>query len=1014
MQQSIGLIKWFDNEKGFGTIESADAKEIFLHINSFPEKPVKVLKASALFFDIESDRKGLKAANISYPNTYDHFKIIMNLIDKDPKVKIEVTVTGQSRWGNKYKRNEIREYSLFDYAIYQLLRNKDAVTVKNYFINYFNENKWDTFEIIQKIFNVTRDIITKLDFNKATVSLTEFKNEENQIKIISNIEVIEEIFQYYLSNTKEIFLFDLWTNDDYYTVKKRSSYQTKNYGIYFTIPDHVFLNSYKDINKYNINKLLESTDKEDICFKIISKHIADYSEIKKGVCIEIIESINCLEETESFSILYNSIVQKNIDLLISSKDIEYNSDNFKSFLEIINHYNWKKSKLSTIEMVNSQLSEEQIFKYWKETKYFKPSIDFIHKHLDKLSHNDFINAPLEFHNEYFLTQYNKLNFDNSLLSFCNLYFLLLETPGSQLQQVEDNLEQKYKAAILIYNLYNHKDNYYRNSIDYDEHRINFSKENFIEYLAQIEDLDEILQLVTIIYKIKVSYDYFKPGTIEVASCVYKFSPEDKIKAIDEITNKDNYSLNISVLDILKYILADNDQTKNVAIIKNFIPKFLNPDNDNNFNELVNFNIFFENNIKERNEFFNYLYEFISFPKKISLWLNNHINEIDLNLAIDYLKDCDDKIQFEILKKIFSSLHLNKKLITKELYQQFENLANNPSINLNVRIALYVVNTLKKENQFINDKTIFELVSQRLNEKVENLIKIDEMIEKCGGRVWKAIRYNSNSSEEWYISINGHEFSVKDNLININKKSYSLNRDNKSICIDGIYYNFKWVKKRNVFHSENYGIPDGLTFCDAVKSQFDEDLNSNFYWCCNSKCYNPCQKNYNPFQWEKYSLRDFIIILGIPFDNDLYYRFVSVVNRVNRLLEKLKCNSCNKLMRDAATSEFAFYRVNTFHCTDSNCNEYHKKVYLTHCLNWKCLNIIDTRISKACENGWYICEKCDNCCSQEKIDRRYQNLLTNAAFNPNNPRHQKLKFQVDNKLGHLERNEVYDFKTGEKK
>lgn len=325
-----------------------------------------------------------------------------------------------------------------------------------------------------------------------------------------------------------------------------------------------------------------------------------------------------------------------------------------------------------------------------------------------------------------------------------------------------------------------------------------------------------------------------------------------------------------------------------------------------------------------------------------------------------------------------------------------------------------MNTLKKENQLINDKTIFELVSQRLNKKVENLIKIDEMIEKCGGRVWKAIHYNSNSSEEWYISINGHEFSVKDNLININKKSYSLNRDNKSICIDGIYYNFKWVKKRNVFHSENYGIPDGLTFCDAVKSQFDEDLNSNFYWCCNSKCYNPCQKNYNPFQWEKYSLRDFIIILGIPFDNDLYYRFVSVVNKVNRLLEKLKCNSCNKLMRDAATSEFAFFRVNTFHCTDSNCNEYHKKVYLTHCLNWKCLNIIDTRISKACENGWYICEKCDNCCYQEKIDRRYQNLLTNAAFNPNNPRHQKLKFQVDNKLGHLERNEVYDFKTGEKK
>ena len=374
----------------------------------------------------------------------------------------------------------------------------------------------------------------------------------------------------------------------------------------------------------------------------------------------------------------------------------------------------------------------------------------------------------------------------------------------------------------------------------------------------------------------------------------------------------------------------------------------------------------------------------------------------------------DEDLFSFLKKIFSLSHLKKALISSELFNKFENLASNPSINLDARIALYVVITLKSESKFINDKTIFDLVSQRLNENVYELIKIDELIDKCGGRVWKAFSYNADENEEWLISINGHEFLVNEDLISINGKSYSINKENKSICINGVYYNFKWVKRKNVFHTENYGVPDGLTFCDAVKSQLDESLKSNFYWCCNSKCYSPCQKDYNPFQWEKYTLRDFIKILGITFDNDLYYRFVSVVNRVNRLLEKLKCNSCNKLMRDAATSEFAFYRVNTFHCTDSNCNEFHKTVYLTHCLNWRCLNIIDTRVSKACSNGWYICDKCYNCCSQEKIDMRYQNLLTNAVFNPNNSRHQKLKFQVDNKLGHLERNEVYNYKTGEKK
>lgn len=181
----------------------------------------------------------------------------------------------------------------------------------------------------------------------------------------------------------------------------------------------------------------------------------------------------------------------------------------------------------------------------------------------------------------------------------------------------------------------------------------------------------------------------------------------------------------------------------------------------------------------------------------------------------------------------------------------------------------------------------------------------------------------------------------------------------------------------------YEIPNGITFCDAQKSEFDSTLKKQFYWCCNSKCYSPCQNDHLDFEWQKYSLRDFIKILDISFEDDSYYRFASLLNRANRLLQKLQCTSCNRLLRDSRTSEFAFYRVTTFHCTNPNCEEYHKVVYLNHCLNWKCLNVVDSRISEVCPNGWFICDKCDNCCSQEKIDIRYSNLLTNNAFNPNN-------------------------------
>jgi hypothetical protein len=43
----IGLVKWFDKEKGFGVVENPVEGEFFLHINNFITKPEKVLKELA-------------------------------------------------------------------------------------------------------------------------------------------------------------------------------------------------------------------------------------------------------------------------------------------------------------------------------------------------------------------------------------------------------------------------------------------------------------------------------------------------------------------------------------------------------------------------------------------------------------------------------------------------------------------------------------------------------------------------------------------------------------------------------------------------------------------------------------------------------------------------------------------------------------------------------------------------------------------------------------------------------
>ena len=135
--QQLGLIKWFDNDKGFGKIVTTEGEEVFVHSNHFVDKPEKILKAKAVFFDVVDDKKGKNAVNISNPEIYEHFSQIMAISQANPKVKIEFTIKGKSKWGNEYIRKEFQDCSIYNYAIYQLLRNKDPKSIKEFYINFF-------------------------------------------------------------------------------------------------------------------------------------------------------------------------------------------------------------------------------------------------------------------------------------------------------------------------------------------------------------------------------------------------------------------------------------------------------------------------------------------------------------------------------------------------------------------------------------------------------------------------------------------------------------------------------------------------------------------------------------------------------------------------------------------------------------------------------------------------------------------------------------------------------------
>ena len=61
-----GLIRWFDNKKGYGFIEKAsDGKDLFVHYSAITMEGYKTLKAKEeVEFDVVDGEKGPQAADV--------------------------------------------------------------------------------------------------------------------------------------------------------------------------------------------------------------------------------------------------------------------------------------------------------------------------------------------------------------------------------------------------------------------------------------------------------------------------------------------------------------------------------------------------------------------------------------------------------------------------------------------------------------------------------------------------------------------------------------------------------------------------------------------------------------------------------------------------------------------------------------------------------------------------------------------------------------------------------------
>jgi len=61
-----GIVKWFDNRKGYGFIEQGDGPDVFVHHSGINATGFKSLnEGDSVTFDVEQGKKGPSAVNVT-------------------------------------------------------------------------------------------------------------------------------------------------------------------------------------------------------------------------------------------------------------------------------------------------------------------------------------------------------------------------------------------------------------------------------------------------------------------------------------------------------------------------------------------------------------------------------------------------------------------------------------------------------------------------------------------------------------------------------------------------------------------------------------------------------------------------------------------------------------------------------------------------------------------------------------------------------------------------------------
>lgn len=387
-----------------------------------------------------------------------------------------------------------------------------------------------------------------------------------------------------------------------------------------------------------------------------------------------------------------------------------------------------------------------------------------------------------------------------------------------------------------------------------------------------------------------------------------------------------------------------------------------------------------------------LFSNLSTPKiRLYLWLNDLTEAFDFSEYKENIWNLERKDQSRFVKKLFYWKSKEKfdftlndlkeiKVFNIDFFREIKKSqpeVNYVNLDFNVSLLIYILSTISDIKQF--DKNVsgklFEYFLEYMKD-YKDIQHIDFFYPKCKGRTV------------------GTKRSVK---------TPEVGESGEPIEIETIEFNYYHHKEDKPLHHK---------FCDG---QFDKKNNLGFpvdkpySWCTGLPCFDPSNSQFELGEnYNDWTIIEFLRLLKIQHEPNNISYLLGYINKANLLIDRLKCNGCNNLMSPSGQNTFTYHIINNFHCATSTCAEYNKKVYLNHCLNKNCANIIDSRVSKKCTHegydascGWYICDSCYSCCGTNVISRVIERKQANGQTYNCSP------------IGHDELKKTYCYHCGDK-